>query len=754
MMTNVFLSVFEISVSTSLIVAVLILLTSLLNKRYAAKWKYLIWIFIALRLLFPFNGIGGEFVDDILSRMKTHTEAESENGPADTVPNEIAPGRVIVTIPTQMTTPIAVQSEKNDISITLLDVIAFVWMFGSLTFISVHLISYLCYKRQVIKGGIIIRDARILWQISELKQELHIKCAIPAVEYSEAASPMIIGFFKPVLILPEEQYSSEELFFILKHELVHLKRGDVYFKLLFVVANAVHWFNPLIWIMQKEAIIDMELSCDERVTQGTDYAVRKAYTETLLSMLHKRCTKRTVLSTQFYGGKQIMKKRFKNILIKKAKKNGVYILICAVILTISLGTLVGCSTNEPDNDKFFEVPDVVLEKAKELVAGWYAAGQEDFADYYFTDWRIESLAHCYTYEDFEGMVLQVYQLNHEFLSDKPENISLAGGMSITEDGWVTADYPNSRFLIFQQDGETLSFLACMFENDCLPGDEMFSDDLKNQLEDIGALVFTDNGEAENTTILTFFKEGEAEQKQATLVIGDGYSIYLPDNEWQQSDSDIWTAKVNEQVQLWVTLFEDESLSHIEEELTNDGYLVLNNNRWKQEEETIYNVVLKEFENDVWGIFYCYPIDSEEGWGRELQVIADTFAVSVSTGNGQSQSSGIEEGNTYLGAADRQEIREIVDEFTSAYFDGNVDTIQKFLVSTYEWDISTYEGTGTISDLTLKGLSDADEYRSGSGRYIVSLEFRDSDYEDSFQYLTFGFVKQEDLWKIEFYGLEG
>ena len=44
-------------------------------------------------------------------------------------------------------------------------------------------------------------------------------------------------------LLPKEQYSSEDLFFILKHELVHLKRGDVYLKLLFVTANAVHSFS-------------------------------------------------------------------------------------------------------------------------------------------------------------------------------------------------------------------------------------------------------------------------------------------------------------------------------------------------------------------------------------------------------------------------------------------------------------------------------------------------------------------------------
>ena len=98
--------------------------------------------------------------------------------------------------------------------------------------------------------------------------------------------------------------------------------------------------------MQKEAVIDMELSCDERVIQGTSFALRKAYTETLLSMLHKQCVRKTVLSTQFYGGTKIMKKRFKNILIRNRKKNGISILVCAAVLSITLGMLVGCSVTK------------------------------------------------------------------------------------------------------------------------------------------------------------------------------------------------------------------------------------------------------------------------------------------------------------------------------------------------------------------------------------------------------------------------
>ena len=297
-----------------------IVLTPFLNKRYAVKWKYLIWIFLALRLLVPLGAANGQPVVERLSQTGMQAAAEAEEENADMTAGGIRrAGRVIVELPAEMTTPIvtryAAESEESNAGVTMLDIAAFVWMTGGLIFISVHVISYVHYKRQVTKKGKIVRDACILRQMSERKRELHIRRKIGVTEYAGAGSPMIIGFLKPVLVLPQERYSEEELFFILKHELIHFKRGDIWAKLLFVTANAVHWLNPVIWMMRKEAAIDMELSCDERVTKGAGYALRKAYTETLLAMLHRGCAGRTALSTQFYGGTKIMKKRFENILI-------------------------------------------------------------------------------------------------------------------------------------------------------------------------------------------------------------------------------------------------------------------------------------------------------------------------------------------------------------------------------------------------------------------------------------------------------
>lgn len=107
-----------------------------------------------------------------------------------------ARGRVIVEIPTQMTTPIVTQPEKSGSNISMLDIIALVCMLGSLFFISVHLVSYFHYKHQILKKGKIIKDDDVLRLLLKLKHELHINRTVSVMEYSEAASPLLIGLLE------------------------------------------------------------------------------------------------------------------------------------------------------------------------------------------------------------------------------------------------------------------------------------------------------------------------------------------------------------------------------------------------------------------------------------------------------------------------------------------------------------------------------------------------------------------------------
>ncbi len=134
------------------------------------------------------------------------------------------------------------------------------------------------------------------------------------------------------------------------------------------------------------------------------------------------------------------------------------------------------------------------------------------------------------------------------------------------------------------------------------------------------------------------------------------------------------------------------------------------------------------------------------------MIVDTFALSMETDDIKAIVP--DTASEYLMDEDCEEIRAIVDEFSTAYFKGDSDTMQKFLASTYVGEIDKYEGLGLISDLTVKGLSDTDDKKIENGSYVVSLEYRDSNYQDMFLYLTLGLIKQESNWKIQFYGVEG
>lgn len=244
---------------------------------------------------------------------------------------------------------------------------------------------------------------------------------------------------------------------------------------------------------------------------------------------------------------------------------------------------------------------------------------------------------------------------------------------MTQEGWVTPGYADSTFLVFRQEGAELSFLTDLFENDCAPGDEIFTDDLRGALEREG-LVPGSGNEAENVTgdmtadveadmiesgndmaadtaILMVPREGEMEEEPATLFRGEGYSIYLTDHEWQQNGEDVWQAVLegqavlNGQVTFRVEHPDERSLEQVETELAGQGYERMDepgdeagfeadfvsgrqseSPEWfRVEEDMLYKVTLKTAGEDVWKIFCSLPLEAEEGWGQTMRVMAASFA---------------------------------------------------------------------------------------------------------------------------------
>lgn len=340
-MTELFLLFLNISISAGCAAAVLLLLSALVGGRYAAKWRCWVWILLAMRLILPF---------DLFSTA----------GPAPARSGEGLPSqqfeRAILRLPAWLSEPDAGSMPSQDLAgssmtqrpgisftdrLTPLDIAAVIWFDGAILYLAFTLFSCIHFRRKLIRTGTPAPAG-----IDRAFAALAGRGGIPVILSPLALSPMMIGFGSPVLILPRYHYSSEQLHFILRHEAAHYRRRDVWFKLMFVAASAIHWFNPVVWLLKRQAGLDMELACDEEVIRGESAEIRAAYTETLFAALSRHRSAASPLSTHFYGGKRIMKKRFENILSRMQKRNGLPLLIAAAILIVGMGAAVGCSVRE------------------------------------------------------------------------------------------------------------------------------------------------------------------------------------------------------------------------------------------------------------------------------------------------------------------------------------------------------------------------------------------------------------------------
>lgn len=122
------------------------------------------------------------------------------------------------------------------------------------------------------------------------------------------------------------------------------------------------------------------------------------------------------------------------------------------------------------------VPEIVQKTAEEFAVKKMETGQ-------YQDWKIGFLELAYTYENLNGKIFEVYQMDYECKAENPQKVTLAGGMTMDENGWVRPEYANSTFLIFERQDNELFYATALVENDCAPGDDIFTYDLQTALKE-------------------------------------------------------------------------------------------------------------------------------------------------------------------------------------------------------------------------------------------------------------------------------
>lgn len=142
------------------------------------------------------------------------------------------------------------------------------------------------------------------------------------------SAPLSYGLLRPTVLLPAgtDWQDEEQLTYILTHEYIHIRRGDLFWKLLLAGALCLHWFDPLVWAMYFCASRDLELACDEAVVRALGLGIRKNYA---CALLQAAAEPASPLCTA-YKGKHAMEERITAIM--KTKKQTAAALTAALLL--------------------------------------------------------------------------------------------------------------------------------------------------------------------------------------------------------------------------------------------------------------------------------------------------------------------------------------------------------------------------------------------------------------------------------------
>ena len=355
-METFLLNLLKTSLLGSLAILGMLVLKPLWRERYRAKTRCWLWLALAVFLLLPVDfsvknaPVQAAPPKDYTLFVGTDKTAiqSTDNLFGDMAEKSgQSPAQVRDTI---IQRPVTNPEQKTTRYIPVTTILFYGYLAGAAAFLLYQGVSYALFRRTVRRWKRDVSRADYAAMLSDTARDLGVSA--PEMIVCEAIStPAVTGLLRPRLLLPHERYDVQELRYILRHELCHLKRRDMLLKLVLLAANAMHWFNPVVYLMLRQADEDIELACDSAATDGLELPERAAYSRTLLAAVQSSV--RALPATTCFGGTvERLKRRITNVLGAQ-KKRGLGVVALVLALTLTAGCAVSWGERAQKNDDPF-----------------------------------------------------------------------------------------------------------------------------------------------------------------------------------------------------------------------------------------------------------------------------------------------------------------------------------------------------------------------------------------------------------------
>lgn len=278
-MNELFETVLTLSLLGFATTALLLLFKPVAVKKLPAKWQYYIWVTVLFSMIIPVY----KFIPkhDI---QRLYYIAENEIGQTAYQQGQ----EIIITNNAE-----AIQAANSDLTAVRVnehiqehlteinDIISYIWIIGVFLYLSVVIVSYILYISKNRRNSFFIADSPVF---ENVKKELGINRKIRLKMSNDIQSPLLMGLIMPTVCIPASNIKDENMRMVFLHELTHYKRGDLIIKWLSLLVNALHWFNPLAYLLCANISEACEISCDMSVTYNMSDNEKKNYMKTILDL--------------------------------------------------------------------------------------------------------------------------------------------------------------------------------------------------------------------------------------------------------------------------------------------------------------------------------------------------------------------------------------------------------------------------------------------------------------------------------------
>lgn len=328
MISEIFKAILVTTLAGSALAAVISIFRPITKKIFGYSWHYYIWLCVLFVMLMPVRFDVNPVASPNITAQAVQTEQVTVGGQTEAAPNNTQTETVQKPQLLQKATVI-----WDRIIYNRMNILAYLWLIGAIALMLLNVARYVRLNIKIRKNGKIIFCPEI-GEYTDRKINVRV--------WESIASPFMTGVFKPTLILPKAEFSSEQLHNILRHEMTHFKRHDILYKWFAEFVKCVHWFNPAAWYISKQISTECEISCDMTVTKNMSNSEEMSYINTILSLLPTGKSKQLPLTTQMASSKKILKRRF--IMIKNKKTTSKFMsVISAVIAVVMLSATVFAS---------------------------------------------------------------------------------------------------------------------------------------------------------------------------------------------------------------------------------------------------------------------------------------------------------------------------------------------------------------------------------------------------------------------------